>query len=132
MNANKIQIVDNHNLHEYSFGVYNENILINYILTGHTNEAADFIRDTFESCSKSSPENRSQVYSGIFRAIGKVIKVKKIRATDFESKTEDEILSDILSQSDESVMQYLLNLTQNIAKRKGEDCGNCRLYKRTF
>lgn len=116
MNANKIQIVDNHNLHEYSFGVYNENILINYILTGHTNEAADFIRDTFESCSKSSPENRSQVYSGIFRAIGKVIKVKKIRATDFESKTEDEILSDILSQSDESVMQYLLNLTQNIAK----------------
>ncbi len=116
MNANKIQIIDNHNLHEYSFGVYNENILINYILTGHTDEAADFIRDTFESCSKSSPENRSQVYSGIFRAIGKVIKVKKIRATDFESKSEDEILNDILSQSDDAVMQYLLTLTQNIAK----------------
>lgn len=116
MNSNKIQIVDNHNLHEYSFGIYNENILINYILTGHTKEASDFIRDTFESCSKSSPENRSQVYSGIFRAIGKVIKVKKIRATDFESKNEDEILNDILSQSDDAVMQYLLNLTQNIAK----------------
>lgn len=115
MNSDKIQIVDNHNLHEYSFGVYNENILINYILTGRSAEAVSFIKDTFESCSKSSPENRSQVYAGIYRAIGKVIKVKKIRTFDFEIKAESVILEDILNTSDDSVMNYLISLTENIS-----------------
>lgn len=116
MNANKIQIVDNHNLHEYSFGVYNENILINYILTGRGEDAEQFIRDSFESCSKSSPESRSQVYAGIYRAVGKVIKVKKIRTTTFEEKSDEKILEEIMSGSDEAVMQYLLSITENIIK----------------
>lgn len=116
MNANKIQIVDNHNLHEYSFGVYNENILINYILTGKGDEAEKFICDTFESCSKSSPENRSHVYAGIYRAIGKVIKLKKIRTATFEERTDENILEDIMTNSDEAVRQYLLSITNNIIK----------------
>ncbi len=116
MNANKIQIVDNHNLHEYSFGVYNENILINYILTGKGEDAEKFICDSFESCSKSSPESRSQVYAGIYRAVGKVIKVKKIRTTTFEEKTDERILEEIMSGSDETVMQELLNITKNIIR----------------
>lgn len=116
MNANKIQIVDNHNLYEYSFGVYNENILINYILTGKGDEAEKFICDTFESCSKSSPENRSQVYAGIYRAIGKVIKLKKIRTSTFEEKTDENILEDIMNNSDEAVRRYLLSITENIIK----------------
>ena len=116
MNANKIQIVDNHNLYEYSFGVYNENILINYILTGKGDETEKFICDTFESCSKSSPENRSQVYAGIYRAIGKVIKLKKIRTSTFEEKTDENILEDIMNNSDEAVRRYLLSITENIIK----------------
>lgn len=116
MNANKIQIVDNHNLQEYSFGVYNENILINYILTGKGDEAEKFICDTFESCSKSSPENRSKVYAGIYRAIGKVIKLKKIRTSTFEEKTDENILEDIMNNSDEAVRRYLLSITENIIK----------------
>lgn len=116
MNANKIQIVDNHNLREYSFGVYNENILINYILTGKGEEAEKSIRDSFESCSKSSPESRSRVYAGIYRAVGKVIKVKKIRTTTFEEKTDEKILEEIMNGSDEAVMQELLNITKDIIK----------------
>ncbi len=114
MNSDKIRIPDNNNLHEYTFGVSNENILINYILTGRAEDANEFIRNAFKSCAGSSAESRSRVYCGIYRAIDRVIKAKKIQTTDFVLKTTDEMLTDILLTSDETIMNYLLTLSDNI------------------
>ena len=114
MNSNRVQIIDNQILHEYSFGLYNENILVNYILTGHAAEAANFISETFEACSKSSPENRTRVYCGLFGALDKVIKIKKVAVADFKMKSEQEILNDILTYSDSYILNYLLRMAEDL------------------
>lgn len=115
MNSDKVQIFDNRSLHDYSFSVYNENILVNYILTGHSDDAKRFIQDSFTSCSKSSDDTKRQIYTGIFNALVKVVKIKKLRVPDFENRTDSEVLNNILSRSDEAVLSYMSELVENIS-----------------
>lgn len=109
---------------EYSFDITKENILINYILNGRTDDANKFIRNIFKICAHHSPESKSTIYSAIYHAIGKVIESKNIRDVEFNPKTSDEILSELLSSSDDEIMNRILSLTENIANTETSSAKN--------
>ncbi|MDD6483260.1 MAG: helix-turn-helix domain-containing protein [Clostridiales bacterium] len=115
MNKNKVQMLDSTSFKNYSSNIYNENILINYMLTGHGESASELIKDIFASCAKNPPQSRANIYAGIFNAFSKVIEIKKFRIPDFKAKTESELLNDITTtDSDNSILHYILELTENI------------------
>lgn len=115
MNQDKIQMLDSLVLNNYSSQLHNENTLVNYMLTGHDDDAAKFIKNIFKTCKKDLPTTRAHTYASIFNALIKVIKIKKICVLDFELKSEADLLSDITAYSDEGVLAYLLDLIENIS-----------------
>ena len=88
--------------------------MINYILNGRIDDANEFICNIFKVCANHSPESKSVIYSAIYHAIGKVIEAKNIIDVEFKPKTSDEILSELLSSSDDEIMRHILLLMENI------------------
>ena len=114
MNEDKIRIFDNSNLNNYSLSVYNENILVNHILTGHGEEASEFVKNIFTSCAQKSAEVKNQIYTDLFKALYKAVKIKKIRVPDFQSKSESEIIDGLLTHSENEILTYFINIIGNV------------------
>lgn len=119
MNEDKIQIFDNSNLNSYSLSVYNENILINHMLTGHGEAAIEFVKNIFTSYSKKPAEIKAQIYTDLFKALYKAIKIKKIRVPDLQTKTEYEILDELLMRSETEILTYFIELISNVTNIEG-------------
>lgn len=113
MNKSELKDFDN-KLSSLSFSVYNENILINNVISGNKDFAIEFIKNIFTTCSKSSTETKSHIYADIFQALYKVVNLKNIHIPDFKAKSNYEIIAELLKQPDDVILNYFTELITNI------------------
>lgn len=115
LNSSKIQFSPTSHKEEYLFTASNENVLINYIIAGHTDKVKEFLNNIYENFTDISSESKRQVYVDIISTLKKVIRQKNIYISDSSSEYMLDIIKNSETVDDERFQNYIDDIINTIS-----------------
>lgn len=101
---------------EYRFTSNNENVLINYLTSGHTDKAQEFLNNIYENTKNISLENKRKVYIDIISALKKSIQHKNIYISDNSLESVTDMIKNNRNFDETVIHTYIDELITAISK----------------